>query len=574
MRNKNNLLSVYAIIIIALITQLPLKTNGQTFYPAVSPDIQIGSSQSGSGVKNTGCAISPNSLTITNMKVFVWDGNTPQFAWSYLYHGITFQSSIPIIGVSGAGAITDPDVVLTADGLNALIIYIQNNKCYYESKKWNGSVFVVNQAATQLSTTGSIASCPNIDLAYNGIYNFTAATWTELSSGIGKVKGRVGRFVGTSFSFGYSTVQISDPLINSITPDVCISTNITGSTNLAYVTYTYISCTGTGIGAIQSLYYRQDSWVNLYSGITSGAPILRYQVNYPNQIIYPRIAAPIRFTTNVQSNPAPFYTDFEIVVANTPPSNKDVYKIIGFNKYQDVDKPPVEINSSPNIQSGYNGSPVVTYGHDPAKNFITVAWVYGGVLTGISGGTPNEIISIRLFDKNCVGAAYNALNGTVYYNPLVTPTPPLFYSLVNKGLSNNDCVPSIASEENSYVLYLWNDIATNSPYLSNLYYKTTMIGAENLRLASTENAIENDDHSGINIYPNPVSDNVYINLGNDNNMAGSEIEILNIGGQVVKKVVITNNNTAIDVKDLDNGLYFIKLKSADDVILKKLLVSH
>ncbi|HEU0112132.1 MAG TPA: carbohydrate-binding protein, partial [Flavisolibacter sp.] len=71
-----------------------------------------------------------------------------------------------------------------------------------------------------------------------------------------------------------------------------------------------------------------------------------------------------------------------------------------------------------------------------------------------------------------------------------------------------------------------------------------------------------DTETSINIYPNPVNDQLLIRLSNSN--AGAiKIEIVNIGGVITKELKISNGDTAsmlkIDVTDLSPGIYILRM---------------
>ena len=66
------------------------------------------------------------------------------------------------------------------------------------------------------------------------------------------------------------------------------------------------------------------------------------------------------------------------------------------------------------------------------------------------------------------------------------------------------------------------------------------------------------------VYPNPATDVLYID-GTQN----SEIEILNIEGQILRLLIINNNHTILDISDLAEGLYFVKVKNETGTLVKK-----
>ncbi|MCG8410212.1 MAG: T9SS type A sorting domain-containing protein, partial [Bacteroidales bacterium] len=73
----------------------------------------------------------------------------------------------------------------------------------------------------------------------------------------------------------------------------------------------------------------------------------------------------------------------------------------------------------------------------------------------------------------------------------------------------------------------------------------------------------------INIYPNPASDKVFVNLMNIN---ASQIDIVNSLGQVIISSEIESNNFEVNVSDFEQGVYFIQLHYNDKVFTQKLLI--
>jgi len=72
--------------------------------------------------------------------------------------------------------------------------------------------------------------------------------------------------------------------------------------------------------------------------------------------------------------------------------------------------------------------------------------------------------------------------------------------------------------------------------------------------------VENTAYSRLNIYPNPVSNTLYIETENEHI---TSVEIWNITGQLLKNIAIpigeNRNIYTIDVSDLNNGVYVLKL---------------
>ncbi len=59
------------------------------------------------------------------------------------------------------------------------------------------------------------------------------------------------------------------------------------------------------------------------------------------------------------------------------------------------------------------------------------------------------------------------------------------------------------------------------------------------------------------VYPNPTTANIYVDLKSNTN--AENILILNIQGQLIKTIPFTSRPTIVDLSELSNGIYFIKI---------------
>ncbi|WP_109438208.1 T9SS type A sorting domain-containing protein [Aquimarina sp. AU119] len=80
--------------------------------------------------------------------------------------------------------------------------------------------------------------------------------------------------------------------------------------------------------------------------------------------------------------------------------------------------------------------------------------------------------------------------------------------------------------------------------------------------SSVTNTIEEDE--GISIYPNPVSDLLYIK----SNSLLKKAQLFDALG----RLVLTTNQNIIDVKNLFSGVYIVKIMMADKLIKKKIII--
>jgi hypothetical protein len=493
-------------------------------------------------VVNTGCDV--QAFGDTYIAGFVYDGTTAKFEW----RNDTRSGWCAIDGVSGGGAISDPDVVITNDGLNLIIIYQQDSKIYFESKRLYlfSNTCTDNQPATLLSSTlSSSSSYPNIDIDYDidNNTNYIAATWIEKINLSGTyyyyVKGRAGSFNNSTQDFDFSTyiTTISAGGINSYQPDVCI--NSKGSVTDHYVTFTYLS---GNLRGLHNLIYRGDTWNNLFNNSLSNPAVTLKSSNFPCLLSKPRIATK---GSSTSSNRA----DFQIVVAlgGDACSNNYKYQIIGFNNLAPYIMSENIINQSPDITSVPNSDPVVTFTSD----WIIVSWVNKG--DGIPGNTPDEIIAKRLY-------ALSPLHGQVI--------DPTYYSVVNSTLSYKDSKPSIAGKgfPGPSILYNWCK-SDGSSY--SIYCKKSQSTNYNLKFSGS-----NTEKDLVNLYPNPATDILTIDFGADDDWLGSNLKIINIHGQKVKEISISEISTSIDISSLKEGLYFVKITNNNNILLKKIMITH
>jgi hypothetical protein len=74
-----------------------------------------------------------------------------------------------------------------------------------------------------------------------------------------------------------------------------------------------------------------------------------------------------------------------------------------------------------------------------------------------------------------------------------------------------------------------------------------------------------EDNAKVTIAPNPVHNIVRINALN----MIEEIEVLDIQGKVIKSFTVKSSNTQLDLSDFNNGLYFIKVLTANESVTLK-----
>ncbi|MDD3860021.1 MAG: T9SS type A sorting domain-containing protein [Bacteroidales bacterium] len=71
----------------------------------------------------------------------------------------------------------------------------------------------------------------------------------------------------------------------------------------------------------------------------------------------------------------------------------------------------------------------------------------------------------------------------------------------------------------------------------------------------------------MSFFPNPAKNSLQISV-----LTQSEIEIINVNGQVVYSDFLNELYATIDISMLSSGLYLIKASSENNVIVEKLII--
>ncbi len=72
-----------------------------------------------------------------------------------------------------------------------------------------------------------------------------------------------------------------------------------------------------------------------------------------------------------------------------------------------------------------------------------------------------------------------------------------------------------------------------------------------------------------NVYPNPVNNKITIDLQDFNKLTDIEFSICNIQGQVLIRQSLLQNKSEIDISHLEKGVYLLKLKNKENIIVHK-----
>ncbi len=190
----------------------------------------------------------------------------------------------------------------------------------------------------------------------------------------------------------------------------------------------------------------------------------------------------------------------------------------------------------------------------------------------IVGINPDIAEIIELYPPQNLSATVNGSDVVLSWEEAIWPgsLELLGYNIYrNNTLVNPAIIPSIE----------FSDV--NVPAGTHEYkVKAVYIGQEGSEFISTEvfvegNSISNNKIQMFEIYPNPVSDYIYVKI-KDRNVDDLRISLMDLGGrEIFSERVIPNNEELIKIKlpCVTIGIYIFQLKVDSEVFSKKLLIN-
>lgn len=105
------------------------------------------------------------------------------------------------------------------------------------------------------------------------------------------------------------------------------------------------------------------------------------------------------------------------------------------------------------------------------------------------------------------------------------------------------------------------------------YYKLVQVDFDGRKREYNEQIkyVEHLNKSSLKIYPNPVQNNFWIQVG-DGILPNKRFELLDVSGKLVKQFTVNNNETKeIDCSSLASGLYLLRYKSLGGTQIEKII---
>lgn len=86
------------------------------------------------------------------------------------------------------------------------------------------------------------------------------------------------------------------------------------------------------------------------------------------------------------------------------------------------------------------------------------------------------------------------------------------------------------------------------------------------QISTVTTGINDNTGKDLKMYPNPVNDNVIIE-----GVTSGNIELINLQGQILKHINITDNKTSMDISGINAGVYSVRISTNNGIVVKKLL---
>lgn len=83
------------------------------------------------------------------------------------------------------------------------------------------------------------------------------------------------------------------------------------------------------------------------------------------------------------------------------------------------------------------------------------------------------------------------------------------------------------------------------------------------------NSIAETNNDVVSIYPNPVSDIININT---TSIEKYSVEIFNMLGEKILSSANSSHHSQLNIENLETGLYFILVKTKNEIVTQKIII--
>ena len=179
---------------------------------------------------------------------------------------------------------------------------------------------------------------------------------------------------------------------------------------------------------------------------------------------------------------------------------------------------------------------------------------YTNIYTDVNGC--DSIVTLDLTIHESVSDATVTQNGDSLTVTVTTGTPPYTYLW-----NTNETTQSILPDSSGSYYCVVTDANGCSDWSNQYIYTST--------------SVQNITYNNLNIYPNPTRGLLNIEFDNIDNKI-SEVSVVNVLGDKIYKDNLDNKtfkySSQIDLSKYSNGIYFVRLKTKDGFVTKKLIL--
>jgi hypothetical protein len=181
----------------------------------------------------------------------------------------------------------------------------------------------------------------------------------------------------------------------------------------------------------------------------------------------------------------------------------------------------------------------------------------------------------------------NSLTGYYKYTPINSDTMDIGIQLYKNGVqvSGGDLTTTLTvSNWTSFNIPLSTYTSADSgfiviqayhagPHSYNIPHGNSVLYVDNLNFDNLITSVSEQtvNNTLFNLYPNPASNFITLNIDNINN-ADLTLNIYNVIGTLVKSETLKQNQRQINVGDLSNGVYMVTIKSKDFTESQRLII--
>lgn len=162
---------------------------------------------------------------------------------------------------------------------------------------------------------------------------------------------------------------------------------------------------------------------------------------------------------------------------------------------------------------------------------------------------------MQVKNKGSESATGNANDGLAWVN-VEGGNPPYSYNWDFQGGADNDTLRRVPA--GTYTVTITDNSGCTE--------------TDTIQVQKTSGLGDKQKHSSIDVYPNPFSQQLNISIPNQGAKGSLQYRLLDVHGKPVQNGLL--KGTSIEVNELDQGVYFLQIQEADQIIQRKMVVKE